>query len=54
MQQGMYALLQNKKPLTASEALFKQIGADNTARIEAHENCRDAGGEISFPCESHQ
>ncbi len=35
MQQGVYALLQNKKPLTASEALFQQIKAENTARIEA-------------------
>ena len=35
MQQGVFALLQNKKPLTASEALFKQIEAENTVRMEA-------------------
>ena len=49
MQQGVYALLQNKKPLTASEALFKQIGADNTARIEAIKTAVMQEGRSAFP-----
>ena len=35
MQQGVFALLQNKKPLTASEALFQQINVENKARWES-------------------
>ena len=49
MQQGVFALLQNKKPLTASEALFKQIEADNTARIEAIKTAVMQEGRSAFP-----
>ncbi len=50
MQQGVYALLQNGKPLTASEALFKQINAENTARLEAMKTAMREGGS-TFPAE---
>ena len=49
MQQGVYALLQNKKPLTASEALFQQIKAENTARIEAMKTAVMQEERSAFP-----
>ncbi len=49
MQQGVFALLQNKKPLTASEALFKQIEAENTVRMEAMKTAVMQGETSPFP-----
>ena len=49
MQQGVFALLQNKKPLTASEALFKQIEAENTVRMEAMKTAVMQEERSAFP-----